>query len=497
MARHVRGNARTACLLLQKVDRRVVANRRAMSAIQKFDFCVIGTGSAGYSAAVTARNLGKSVAVVDGTGPLAGLCILRGCMPSKTLLRSAEIADLVRKAPDLGIEAGQPSVNFTNVMARKRRIIKEFTDHRIEGIEKFPLFRGDAKFVSRTELQVGNARIQAERYLVATGSIINVPEIPGLADAGYVTSDDVLEFDALPRSIVVLGGGPTACELGQYLARLGVQTTLVQRSKSLLSGEDPDIGASLQKSLEADGIRVITGTTVKSAERVGDIKRVNIESAGRLDSVESDEIFVALGRRANLEGLGLDTAGIDHDRHGVKVDKYLQTSNSDVYAAGDVLHESNQLVHVAVYEGQTAAQNAFTLHRIPADYRLQTARAVFTDPQVAVVGLSESECKDRNIQYAVAMFPFDDLGKAISTNLTQGFIKMLAAPDGTMLGVAIVGAEASDLIHESIALLYFKANVRDVMMMPHLHPTLAEIITYPAEELLERLENEKRALVTP
>src|SRR3984893_3920593 len=164
-------------------------NSKPMKMMQEFDFCVLGGGSAGFAGATTARSLGKSVAVVDGTGPLAGLCILRGCMPSKTLLRSAEIAHLVRRAPDLGIEAGQPSVNFANVMARKRRIIKEFTDHRVEGIEKFPLFRGDAKFVSGTELHVGDIRIRVKKYLIATGSIINIPEIPGLAESGYVTSD--------------------------------------------------------------------------------------------------------------------------------------------------------------------------------------------------------------------------------------------------------------------------------------------------------------------
>jgi pyruvate/2-oxoglutarate dehydrogenase complex dihydrolipoamide dehydrogenase (E3) component len=175
----------------------------------------------------------------------------------------------------------------------------------------------------------------------------------------------------------------------------------------------------------------------------------------------------------------------------------LRTTNPDIYAAGDVLHDSTQLVHVAVYEGQLATRNAFGLPIESVDYRLQGARAIFTDPQVAVAGLTERECIAEGIEYNKATFPFDDLGKAISTNLTEGFIKMLARSDGTILGVAIVGAEAADMIHEAIALLYFKANVRDVMLMPHLHPTLAEIITYPAEELSERLEHEKRALVTP
>ena len=468
-----------------------------MSQRDEFDFCVIGGGSAGYSAAVTARNLGKSVAIVDGPGPLGGLCILRGCMPSKTLLRSAEIAHLVRHAGDFGIRAGAPSVDFASVMSRKRRIIEEFAEFRIESLTDFQLFRDAASFASRHEVKSGDRTIRAKKFLVATGSVINVPDIPGLAETGFVTSDDVLELDALPPSVIVLGGGATACELAQYLSRLGVDTTVLQRSKTVLSYEDDDVGYALTASLLRDGVRVETGVTLASVERLETGKRVRYTRDGREHVADSAEIFVALGRRADVDGLGLENAGIDFNREGIKVDRYLRTSNPDVYAAGDVLFESTQLVHVAVYEGQLAARNALGRAATAVDYRLQGARAVFTDPQIAVAGMTERDCIAQGVKYAKATFPFDDLGKAISTNLTEGFIKMLASADGAILGVAIVGAEAADMIHEAIALLYFKANVRDVMLMPHLHPTLAEIITYPAEELCERLENETRALVTP
>jgi len=466
------------------------------SIANEYDLCIIGGGSAGYAGAVTARDLGKSVVIVDGPGPLAGLCILRGCMPSKTLLRSAEVAQLVRRADEYGIIAQPPRIDVEAVVRRKRRIIKEFADYRIEGIEAFPVIRQAARFSGSDTIEAGATTITAERFLIATGSTIAVPPIPGLVDAGFVTSDDVLELESLPESVVVLGGGPTACELAQYLCRLGVATTMVQRSPTLLSDEDEDVALSLRGALERDGITVITGTTLTGVERSGASKSVRYLRDGREQTVKAEELFVALGRDPNIAGLGLEAAGIDHG-DGIEVDEYLRTTNPRVFAAGDVLHESWQLVHVAVHEGMLAVRNAFSSRPSKVDYSLQSARAVFTEPQVAVAGLSERECVKRGIVYAIASYPFDDLGKGIATGRTEGFVKMLAARDGKIIGVAIVGAEASDLIHEAIALLYFGANVRDVLEMPHLHPTLAEIMTYPAESLMERLDHEKRPLVTP
>lgn len=468
-----------------------------MSSNHDYDFCVVGAGSAGYAGATIARTLGKSVAIVESTAPLAGLCILRGCMPSKTLLRSAEVAHIVTEAPKFGIETGAAVANVAAIMARKRSIIKGFADYRIDGIEKFPVLRGTISFDGPDRLTVDGKIVRAEKFLVATGSVINVPEIPGLSETGYVTSDDVLEMDSLPRSVIVLGAGPTACELAQYLVRLGVSVTMLQRSLSILSGEDPEVGFELRTAFVDEGMEIRTGVKLVGVSVSAGLKRVQFENEGEAGMVEADEIFVALGRRANVEGLNLEAAGIEYDHRGIHVDAHLRTSNPIVFAAGDVTKNSTQLVHLAVNEGQTAARNALEDAGLSIDYDLHGARAVFTDPQVAIAGLTERECKQRGLAHSVARFPFDDLGKAIAIGETRGFVKMIAAPDGLVLGVAIVGADASDFIHESIALLYFRANVRDVMSMPHLHPTLAEILTYPAEELCERLEHEEHALVKP
>ncbi|MBV8172098.1 MAG: FAD-dependent oxidoreductase [Candidatus Eremiobacteraeota bacterium] len=462
----------------------------------EFDLCVVGAGSAGFAGATTARRLGKRVAFAEGDAQLGGLCILRGCMPSKTELRSAEVAHLARTAGEVGIHVADVTPDVPAVVARKRRIIEGFADYRVEQIKQFPLFRGQPRFTGPRELQIGADTLRAAKFLLAMGSLINVPDIPGLREAGYLTSDDVLELEHPPASFITLGGGPTGCELAQYLRRMGCTVTMLQRSRTVLSQEDEDVGAALGAALEEDGIELRTELAIKRVERTGQRRRV-VAQRGREELVfEADEIFMALGRRPNVDGFGLESAGVEFDRRGVKIDEYMRTSNPDIFAAGDITG-NNELVHVAVYEGQLAVRNAFGDGMSKANLDLQRARAVFTDPQVAIAGRTERECKARGIEYVASSFPFNDLGKAISANVTAGFAKILAAPDGTMLGVAIVGAEAADLIHEAIALLYFHANVRDVIEMPHLHPTLSEILTYPAEELCERLEGQTHVLVCP
>jgi pyruvate/2-oxoglutarate dehydrogenase complex dihydrolipoamide dehydrogenase (E3) component len=467
-----------------------------MKNIAEFDLCIVGAGSAGFAAATTAKSMGKSVALVDGTGPLAGLCILRGCMPSKTLLRSAELAHLVRIAPRLGVHVSDVRYDVPQIIERKKRIIASFADFRVSKIREFPLFVGRPHFTSPSELEIDGQTIHAQRYVIATGSVINVPPVPGLNETGFLTSDDVLDLEHLPKSMIVLGGGFVAVELAQYLARLGSHVTMIQRSPTLLSAEDPDVGEAMRMSLERDGIKILTGTTLIAVEKAAAGKRVAFRLAGTDMSEQADEIFVALGRRPNVEGFGFEAAEIDFDYRGVKTDRYLRTTNPHAYAAGDVTGIF-ELVHIAVYGGQLAVRNAFSHAPRAIDYDLFGARAVFTDPQVAIAGMSERDCQQRHIAYEKAAYPFDDLGKAIATERTEGFIKMLAAPDGQILGVTIVGAEASDFIHEAIALIYFKAKCHDVMEMPHLHPTLAEIITYPAEELCERIEHQQHAVVTP
>jgi pyruvate/2-oxoglutarate dehydrogenase complex dihydrolipoamide dehydrogenase (E3) component len=455
---------------------------------ESYDLIVIGAGSGGYAAARTARALDASVAFVD-PGPLGGLCILRGCMPSKTLLATSDLAQDVREARELGVITGEPQIDFRAVMARKREIIAGFTDYRVEGIETFPVIRARATFVSPTTIRAGDRTLTARKFLIATGSVVAPPVVPGLSEAGYIDSDDALELEEKPSSLIVLGGGYVACELGQFFARIGVATTMIIRAPHLLSATDTDIGEGLTGYFRAEGIDVQASALLQRVERRGRKKVVHYVQRGVEREAVAGEIFYALGRVPNIEGLGLEAAGVRaHPITGIEIDGTLRTTNPNIFAVGDVTVEY-PLVHVAIQQGEIAARNAILGGREVADYTVSKTYTIFTDPQIAVAGESEKELNEAGRPFLRASYPFNDHGKAISIGKTKGFVKMLADPqDGRILGAAILGAHASDLIHEVMVAMQFKATVFDFVKVPHLHPTMAEIWTYPAEELVEMVQ---------
>jgi pyruvate/2-oxoglutarate dehydrogenase complex dihydrolipoamide dehydrogenase (E3) component len=457
---------------------------------------VIGAGSGGYAAARTARDLGATVALVD-RGPLGGLCILRGCMPSKTLLASSDLAQEFRESAALGIAATDPKIDLGHIFARKRELIAGFADYRIEGLKSFPLFEGDAVFESPHKLRVGGDTVlEARSFLIATGSVVAPPVVPGLAEAGYIDSDVVLDRESLPKSVVVLGGGYVGSELGQFLARMGVRVTFLIRAKHLLSTEDKDVGDSLTFYFREEGIDVRSGAVLSHVEVVEGKKVVHYVRDGERQSVAADEIFYALGRVPNFAGLDLDRAGVEcHPISGIRVGPDLRTCVPHIFAVGDVTG-AFPLVHVAIYQGEIAARNAVRGTSELADYSLQKTHTIFTDPQVAVAGATEKELTAAGTPYLAGSYLFSDHGKAVAINKTKGFVKMLASPeDGRILGAAIVGPEASDLIHEVIVAMYYRGNVHDFIKIPHLHPTLAEILTYPAEDIVDQLSARAKMVV--
>jgi pyruvate/2-oxoglutarate dehydrogenase complex dihydrolipoamide dehydrogenase (E3) component len=461
----------------------------------KHDLVVVGAGSGGFAAARTARDLGADVALVD-HGPLGGLCILRGCMPSKTLIATSDAVNDMREAAELGVHAGEITIDFPHVMRRKHELIKGFADYRIEGIEKFPLYEGRAQFISDRELQVvGPAHpdeeivLEAERFIIATGSVVApASAVHGLLDTGYIDSDGALELQELPKSLIVLGGGYIGCELGQFFSRMGVKTSIVLRSQHLLSGEDHDIGEALTQYYVDEGIDVHTRTQITRVGKRGDKKIVHVIREGVDAEVEADELLYCLGRVPNVAGLHCERAGIEcHPITGITTDAAMRTSNPHIYAIGDVAAK-HMLVHVAIYEGEIAARNAITGTSEPAVYDLVKTHTVFSDPQVAVVGETERSLQAKGVAYVKGTYDFAEHGKAMCLNKTKGFVKMMAsADDGKILGAAILGAHGSDLIHEVIVAMYYGATVKQFMSIPHLHPTLAEIWTYPAEECAEKL----------
>ena len=454
----------------------------------RFDVIVVGAGSGGYAAARTARDLGAAVALVD-HGPLGGLCILRGCMPSKTLLATGDRLHDIKAAGELAIDAGAATLDYRALAERKRTLVRGWADYRIAGIETFPVFHGAATFESPTTLRVGDDVLYAPRYIIATGSNVAPAAVPGLAEAGFIDSDAALDLEAPPGSLIVLGGGYVGSELGQFFHRAGVETTMILRSKHLLSGEDHDVGLGLTEYLREEGMRIETCAQVQRVSVGADGRKVvHYRQDDEQRELAAGEIFYALGRVPNVCGMDLDRAGVEHhDITGIPVDDTLRTSNPDIYAVGDVTGRY-PLVHVAIQQGEIAGRNAATGARERADYRLTKTHTIFTDPQVAIVGETERELAAAKVPYLTASYPFRDHGKAVALGKTKGFVKMMASPgDGRILGAAILGPDASDLIEPLIVAMAYRATVQDYARIPHLHPTLVEILTYPAEEIAERL----------
>ncbi|MBV9720261.1 MAG: FAD-dependent oxidoreductase [Candidatus Eremiobacteraeota bacterium] len=458
------------------------------SGFHRHDLVVVGAGSAGYAAARTAREVGCDVALVD-KGPLGGLCILRGCMPSKALLASSDALADARDARALGIAARDLGADMPFIAARKRSLVQEFADYRVDGIHEFPLYLGAARFVSPTQLLVGDhTTLEAQTFIIATGSVITPSTLSGLESVGFVDSDAVLELERIPASVIVLGGGYTACELGQFLSRMGARTTMLIRSGHLLTASDDDVGEALTGYFRDEGVDVVTYATLLGAEVRNGAKTVRYVRDGVEEEVAGEQIFYALGRAPATDGLDLQAAGVECEPNGaIAVDLQMRTSNPHVYAVGDVTGEY-MLVHVAIYQGEVAARNSCSNAGEQADYYLTGAHTVFTDPQFAAVGLSEKDLNRKSIPYVSGRYDFAEHGKAQCLGKTKGFVKMMADREtGKILGAAVLGPAASELIHEIIVAMRFGATVEQFMRIPHLHPTLAEIWTYPAEACAAQL----------
>ena len=450
-----------------------------------FDVVVIGGGSAGYAAADTAQREGARVAIVD-PGPLGGLCILRGCMPTKTLLRSSDVMALLRRAREFGLEPVTARAHLEAIVERKDRLIEEFTRYRVEQLRdpRFTLIEAAASFTSPREIQAGGRLIRASAFIIATGSVIQHDfPVPGLAETPCLTSDDVIHLKEQPESMIVLGGGPVAVELAQFFQRIGTRVTLIQRSGHILSSGDEDLARPVEARFREEGMQVFTGTRLLRVEQRGGKKSVTFLQGEQEHRVEADSLLQALGRRPNTGGLGLSPARVALGESGITVDTALRTSQPHIFAVGDVTG-GLEVVHVAVQQGEIAGYNAVHPQN-PRHYddRLKTL-VVFTDPQVAGVGLSEKECRAGNIPYRAASYPFSDHGKSLVLGETHGLVKLLADPEtGRVIGGHITGPEAGELIHQLITLMHFRGTVSDLLKMPHYHPTLSEILTYPAETL--------------
>ena len=472
-----------------------------------YDFVVIGGGSAGYAAARTAVALGLKTAVVEGGREVGGLCILRGCMPSKTMIESANRFVTLRRAREFGLRAENIAVVPGEVQARKRRLIGEFADYRRSQLEhgRFDFIRGLARFVDEHHLDIlppeneadtrpVPRRLQARTFLVATGSHVADVNFPGLPETGYLTSDEALELEAYPESLIVLGAGAIGLEAAHQFAGLGTQVTVIQRGEQIMRGTDADVAGALQAGLANQGIRFHCGAHLLHADidPSDGSKRVWFERGGTEHSVGAREILFALGRRPCTRGLELQLAGVEQTKlGGVKVTPDQRSTARHIFAAGDVCGPY-EIVHIAIQQAELAARNAARLlgklDTSPEhiDYRLKLF-VLFTDPQMAHVGMGEAEARAAGREVETATYPFADHGKALVRGETDGLVKLVAdRATGEILGASAIGPEAGEIIHELVVAMHFRATAADLAAVPHYHPTLSEIWTYPAEELAAR-----------
>ncbi len=459
--------------------------------MKAYDFICIGGGSAGFNAARVAAGLGQRVAVIDGAEQLGGLCILRGCMPSKTLIYAAEILHHARHAAKFGLRVTGARADMKAVHARKKRIIADFAAYRVQALRsgRFDLYRAHARFVDPHTLQLSDGRrLRGRHFLLGTGSKVSVPPIPGLKEAQCWTSDDVLDLDFVPKSVLVLGGGIVACELAQFLNRIGSKVTLVQRSPNILRDHSAEASCVVQQAFTDEGISLFTDTKLQSVTTDRHGATVKFHHNGRLVTRRAAHLFNALGREPNTAGLGLSAAGVRTRPDGqVIISRWQQTSAPHIYAAGDCSGPA-EIVHIAIAQGELAARHAAGIRPLkPVDFSL-LLNVVFTDPQLATIGALERDLDEHGVEYLSAAYPFNDHGKSILMEANYGYVKVLAEPKrGRILGAEIVGKDAGELIHCFSGPLAMRATVRDLLRAPWYHPTLAEIITHPLEEIAEKL----------
>lgn len=426
---------------------------------------IIGAGPGGYETAVSAANRGVEVTIVT-DGELGGTCLNEGCIPTKTLCHYAELMEQNRKA---GIEA---HVDFTRLMERKQAVIEQLRGgiEMLMGNKLITLVRGKAVFRDAHTVSVDGIDYKADKVIIATGSKSASLPVPGESNANVLTSDKLLSIDSVPERLCVVGGGVIGLEMASVFQSLGSEVTVLEYFREILPRFDTDLSKRLKQAMQKRGIKIETGVEVKAIEG----NRVLFDKKGTETAVETDVVLMAVGRKANVSSLNLDDIGVRYSNKGIEVDENLRTSVPDVYAVGDVTGHM-MLAHVASFQGRRALNDILSetdnirFDMVPAD--------VFTLPEVATVGMTEDECKEKGINIKCMKSFFRTNGKAVSMDETEGFCKIVVnADDGKLLGAHIMGAHAADVIQEMTALLYMGATISDLRDVIHAHPTLGEVI---------------------
>ena len=456
------------------------------------DLLILGSGSTAFAAALRAQELGKT-AVMTEERTVGGTCVNRGCLPSKNLIEAARLVHDARHPRYPGLTGAELPVDFARLVAQKDELVRGYRDKKYESLlgGHIRIATGHAEFVDPHTVRVGERRLSGDIVLIATGSRPVLPPIDGLGEVPYLTSDlltsdEAMELKELPRSLLVVGGGYVALELAQMFARFGTAVTILERSQALLAhGYEPEVGPAVREVLEEEGVQVVTRAAVRTLRQQAGEVVATVDVGGASRELRAEKLLAATGRRPNTDRIGIERAGVRLGADGqVLVDEHLRTNVPHVFAAGDVIGRetgSQMATPVGSQDGTIAAHNAFSLEAPRRVSHRVIPRTVFTDPQVAVVGMTEAEVIAAGRPCWCNTVPMSLVPRAGAIRDTRGFVKMVAdAKTDEVLGVTMVGHSAGEVIHEAAMGLRFRATLHDFIDLLHVYPTMAEALKVAA-----------------
>lgn len=447
-----------------------------------YDLVVIGGGAAGLVAATGAASLGVKTAMIE-KNKLGGDCTWYGCVPSKAILKSSQVYSLLRRLDEFGITAQNASFHVDKVMVHVRDVIKKISSHHPPEVFKrrgIEVLFGAPKFVNNQTIQLNGDTITSKRFIISTGSHPLVPPIEGLEDIDYLTNENIFDLEVLPKSMAVLGGGPIGVELSQAFSRLGVEVSIIEMVDRILFREDKESAAVLTNRLLREGINIYTDKKAVGFCREKDLVAITLEDKNKNQSVvKLEKVLVAVGRAANVEGLGLEAAGVKYSKKGIEVDSTLRTTARNIYAAGDVAGPY-QFSHVAEYQAIIAVQNSLFPFKRKVDYSA-VSWCTFTEPELAHLGLTEEEARSEYKDIKVYKAEYSGNDRAVTDIEQEGLSKVICDRRSRILGAHIVGARAGELIHEFVLAKSSRLNIGKLSSTIHIYPTLSQVVKRSAD----------------
>jgi pyruvate/2-oxoglutarate dehydrogenase complex dihydrolipoamide dehydrogenase (E3) component len=456
----------------------------------RYDLTIIGGGSGGLTAARLATSLGAKVLLVD-KERLGGDCLYTGCVPSKSLIHAARIVHQARNAANLGLMPAKLEVDLAKINHYIQTVIRKVGEGEKVYTEGVTVRFGEVSFKSSTALMLNGEIFTSRTTLISTGSRPLIPRIEGLENTDYLTNEDVFHLMSLPSSLIIVGAGPIGVELGQAFKRLGTEVTIIEGLDRILPKEDPDVSATLTEVLRSEGINIVTNALFFNAKRDGNKKVVTAKQGEKNLEIEADEILVSIGRQPNVEGLNLEAAKITYSNKAIQVNEHLQTSAPNIFAIGDVIG-GYLFTHMAAYQAGIAVRNALVpIGKKKVDYRV-VPWCIFTDPEVARVGLTSDEAAKQHKETRVVTFPVADIDRAQTENDLTGFIKLvLAGKKEEIVGAHLICAHAGELSGELALAMQHHLTINDILDTIHVYPTMSTGIQQTAFEAYLQSSNAK------